>query len=169
MARLFLSSLALRRIHRVACYWAADGELDPRPLLDRLLRYGRSVWLPVLRPGRRHALDFLRYEPGAPLRRDRLGILEPVAAARHRVSARTLDLVLVPLVGFDPACNRLGMGGGFYDRTLGFLRWRRHWRRPRLIGIAHECQRVERLVPRPWDVPLDAVVTERRIYPKNPI
>jgi 5-formyltetrahydrofolate cyclo-ligase len=56
------------------------------------------------------------------------------------------------------------MGGGFYDRTLGYLRQRRQWRRPRLIGLAHECQRLPRLDPRPWDIPLDAVATELRIY-----
>jgi 5-formyltetrahydrofolate cyclo-ligase len=78
--------------------------------------------------------------------------------------AWTLDLMLVPLVGFDGACNRIGMGGGFYDRTLAYLRRRRHWRRPRLIGIAHECQRVDRIDPRPWDIPLDAVVTEQGVY-----
>jgi 5-formyltetrahydrofolate cyclo-ligase len=75
-----------------------------------------------------------------------------------------LDLLLVPLVGFDADCNRLGMGGGFYDRTLAYLTRRTHWRRPRLVGIAHECQRVERLETGPWDVPLDAVATERRLY-----
>ena len=68
------------------------------------------------------------------------------------------------LVGFDARCNRLGMGGGYYDRTLAYLRHRVHWRRPLLVGVAHECQRVERLEANPWDVPLDLVVTERRIY-----
>jgi 5-formyltetrahydrofolate cyclo-ligase len=68
------------------------------------------------------------------------------------------------LVGFDRACHRLGMGAGFYDRSLAFLQQRRHWRRPRLIGLAHECQRVEALAPKPWDIPLDAVITEAAIY-----
>jgi 5-formyltetrahydrofolate cyclo-ligase len=67
-------------------------------------------------------------------------------------------------VGFDVECNRLGMGGGFYDRTLSYLRQRTHWRRPRLIGIAHACQRLDRIDPRPWDIPLDGVATEERIY-----
>jgi 5-formyltetrahydrofolate cyclo-ligase len=67
-------------------------------------------------------------------------------------------------VGFDGECNRLGMGGGFYDRTLAYLRQRTHWRRPRLIGIAHACQRLDRIDPRPWDIPLDGVATEERIY-----
>jgi 5-formyltetrahydrofolate cyclo-ligase len=58
----------------------------------------------------------------------------------------------------------MGMGGGFYDRTLAYLRDRRHWRRPLLVGVAHECKRVEHLEPAPWDVPLDLVVTEARVY-----
>ncbi len=67
---------------------------------------------------------------------------------------------MMPLVGFDADCNRLGMGGGFYDRTLDYLRWHRAWNRPRLIGLAHACQQVARIEPQPWDIPLEAVVTE---------
>ena len=74
-----------------------------------------------------------------------------------------LDLVLVPLVGFDGAGNRLGMGGGFYDRSFAFLGQRR-WRRPRLVGVAFDLQRVDRLPRRAWDVPLDAVASERGCY-----
>jgi 5-formyltetrahydrofolate cyclo-ligase len=72
--------------------------------------------------------------------------------------------LLLPLVGFDETGNRLGMGGGYYDRTLSYLRQRKHWRRPRLVGIAHECQKVDALAPSPWDVPLDMIVTEERVY-----
>lgn len=149
---------------RLAAYWPADGELDPRPLLESARRRGRRIFLPVLRPGAAARLWFVRHQPGEPLRPNRYGIPEPLRRREHIQLARDLDLLLVPLVGFDPDCNRLGMGGGFYDRTLAYLRHRPHWRRPRLIGIAHECQRLERLDPRPWDIPLDAVATERRIY-----
>ena len=153
-----------RHARRIAAYWPADGELDPRPLLEWLIRRGRRGFLPALRPGRRRKLWFLRYRPGEPMRKNRLGIPEPSRRQRRLALAWTLDLILVPLVGFDAHCNRLGMGGGFYDRTLSFLRHRTHWHRPRLIGIAHECQRVDQITPRPWDVPLDAVATERAMY-----
>ena len=66
----------------------------------------------------------------------------------------------MPLVGFDHQGYRLGMGGGYYDATLAYMRHRRSWRKPRLVGIAYECQRVEKLPHDPWDMPLDAVVTE---------
>jgi 5-formyltetrahydrofolate cyclo-ligase len=102
------------------------------------------------------------------MRANRFNIPEPTLRNRRLRLAWTLDLLLVPLVGFDAGGNRLGMGGGFYDRTLSYLSHRTYWRRPRLIGIAHECQRVAELRLRPWDVPLDMVVTERQVYRRGP-
>lgn len=145
---------------RLAAYWPADGELDPRPLLALARRRGRRTFLPVLRRPTEDRLWFLPYEPGEPLIANRYGIPEPRRRREHIRLAWQLDLLLVPLVGFDDDCNRIGMGGGFYDRTLAYLRHRAHWRRPRLIGIAHACQRLERIDPRPWDIPLDGVATE---------
>jgi 5-formyltetrahydrofolate cyclo-ligase len=149
---------------RLAAYWPADGELDPQPLLAVARLRGRRTYLPVLRGPAQGRLWFLPYRPGEPLRLNRYGIPEPRRRREHIRLAWHLDLLLVPLVGFDGECNRLGMGGGFYDRTLAYLRQRTHWRRPRLIGIAHACQRLDRIDPRPWDIPLDGVATEERIY-----
>lgn len=75
-----------------------------------------------------------------------------------------LDLIILPLVAFDLSGNRLGMGGGFYDRTLSFKHQRCHWKGPKLIGIAHELQRVDLLPVNDWDIPLDAVITEQKLY-----
>jgi 5-formyltetrahydrofolate cyclo-ligase len=80
------------------------------------------------------------------------------------ISPRWLHLVLVPLVGFDPRGHRLGMGAGFYDRHFAFLRHRRAWRRPLLIGVAFEAQKVSRLAESGHDVQLDGVVTESGVY-----
>ena len=155
---------AFLRATRIGLYWPADGEIDPRPLMA-LPQSRRKRWqLPVLRPRPSPMLWFLGYRPGEPTIRNRFGIPEPERRNRRLRAAMSLDLLLLPLVGFDPDCNRMGMGGGFYDQTLAYLLRRRHWRRPRLIGLAHECQRVERLPVRPWDVPLDLVVTEVRVY-----
>ncbi|MCA1768456.1 MAG: 5-formyltetrahydrofolate cyclo-ligase [Halomonas sp.] len=155
----------VQRARRVALYLPNDGEIDPTPLIDWLRRRGAHVYLPVLRPLSRNRLWFVHYRADTPMVINRYGIPEP--QTRHgahrdrRRPAWALDLILLPLVGFDEAGQRMGMGGGFYDRTLAFTR--RPGPRPCLIGLAHECQRVEALPNEPWDVPLDAIVSDARI------
>jgi 5-formyltetrahydrofolate cyclo-ligase len=153
---------------RIALYIAADGEPDLAPLMTNPRARHRRWYLPVLRPHAPGRLWFVRHRPGDRLRPNRYGIPEP--AHRQIQPVHGLDVILLPLVGFDAHCNRLGMGAGFYDRSLAPLRARRHWQRPLLVGIAHDCQRVARLAPKPWDIPLHAVVTESRIYrrPRQP-
>lgn len=143
----------------IALYWANDGEIDVTPLMVRLLKDKKRVYLPVLHP-LEPRLRFRRWSPGEPMRPNRFGIPEPV---RGPVLAPwCLDWVLLPLVGFDEAGGRLGMGGGFYDRTFSHeTRWPR---RPARIGVAHECQKVVRVPLEPWDIPLAAVATDQRMY-----
>jgi 5-formyltetrahydrofolate cyclo-ligase len=93
-------------------------------------------------------------------RRNRLGIDEPEGA--HTIGARWLDVVFLPLVGFDSCGVRLGMGGGYYDRAFEFRRWRTAWHAPRLVGLAYSFQQVERITSAAHDVRLDAAVTEKR-------
>jgi 5-formyltetrahydrofolate cyclo-ligase len=154
----------LWRAKRVAAYLAVDGELSLAPLIADLQQTGKRVYLPVLRPQPQRKLWFARYTPHSRLQPNRFAILEPSLSATERRPAWILDVILLPLVAFDADCRRIGMGGGFYDRTLAYQHRRLGWQRPRLIGIAHECQRIERVFVRPWDIPLDAVVTERKIY-----
>ena len=144
---------------RVAGYWACDGELDPAPLLRRAWAVGRSVYLPVL--DGECSLRFASYLPGVPLRRNRFNIPEPETPPAEWLEPSRLDVVLTPLVAFDPTGTRLGMGGGFYDRTFAFLDDPDcRGRRPVLLGLGYEFQRVAALVRQAWDVPLDAAVTE---------
>jgi 5-formyltetrahydrofolate cyclo-ligase len=152
---------AMRRARRIGMYLAVGGEIDCTEILARAAAAGREIYLPVLSGP---ALRFARYQPGDPLVSNRYGIGEPQVAAIHLHSGLQLDVVLTPLVAFDLLGNRLGMGGGFYDRSFGFLRWRAAWRKPRMIGLAHEFQRVERMRVEPWDVPLQSVITEARVY-----
>ena len=147
----------------IALYDAVDGELDVWPLTALALAARKRVYLPVLRSVRRLAFAPLNAE--TPLVPNRFGILEPDGAPW--VDPRRLDLVLTPLVGFDVAGTRLGMGAGYYDRAFGFLLRRRAWLRPKLVGVAFDEQLTPRLHRESWDVPVWRVVTPTRIYGPN--
>ncbi len=148
---------ALARCRRIACYLAVAGEIDCAPIMAEALARGRLVYLPIVHgPG----LVFAPWDPSVSMVCNRFGIPEPCADGRHWLRGTELDVVLAPLVAFDEAGHRLGMGGGFYDRTFRFVRQRGRWRRPLLIGVAHEFQRVACLPARQWDVTLHAAITE---------
>ncbi|HHH45287.1 MAG TPA: 5-formyltetrahydrofolate cyclo-ligase [Gammaproteobacteria bacterium] len=149
-----------RNSRRIAAYLPADGEVETAPLIALAWRMGKQVYLPVLVPYRANRLWFARYEPDTPLIKNRFGIAEPANVHRQRIAAQALDLVLAPLVGFDHNGHRLGMGGGFYDRSFAYLLHRQHWRKPRLVGLAYDFQQLPRLSAKPWDVPLTAVATD---------
>jgi len=153
--------LRFARPQHIAGYLSCKGELSLDPWLEHPGRH--HPWLPML-----HELwaPRLRFAPLASTRRwklNRYGILEPDVHWGETRDARALDIVLMPLLAFDRRGNRLGMGGGFYDRSLAFRLARRHWQRPRLIGVAHALQEHPALPRQPWDVPLDAIVTEREL------
>jgi len=150
------------RSHRIAAYLAADGEIDPAPLLQALWAANKQVYLPVLVPFSPKNLWFARFNPDDTLAFNRFGIPEPVR--RHLIKPSALDLVLTPLVAFDTAGHRIGMGGGFYDRTFAFLQRRHYWHQPKLLGLAYEFQKQTAIKPNDWDIPLHAIATETRIY-----
>lgn len=164
LCRQVAATRLFRVSRRIACYWASDGEIDATPIIERAQRLGKHVYLPVLSRVHHDRLWFARTTPDAPLRRNRFGIPEPRIPAADLLRAQALDLIFVPLVGFDDAGNRLGMGGGFYDRSLGFLTQRQYWRKPHVVGLAYEFQRLQHLPTNAWDVPLAAVVTDRACY-----
>ena len=147
----------------IAGYWACRGELDPAPLLQCAYAAGKAVYLPIVTGD---ALHFAPYPPGTPLRHNRFRIPEPDVSPAEWLPPSALDLVLVPLVAFDLKGTRLGMGGGFYDRSFAFLRETvEPDRRPRLIGLAYDFQRIDQPIRREaWDVPLHAVATEKAWY-----
>lgn len=155
----------IQRARHLALYLPNDGEIDPTPLLSWLTPRGARAYLPVLRPLAENSLWFVHYHPGTPMVTNRFGIPEPctrhAAHPAHRRPVWALDVILLPLVGFDENGERLGMGGGFYDRTLARLH--NGGPRPRLIGVAHDCQGVERLPTAPWDIPLDAIASDSRL------
>lgn len=153
-----------RRARHVSLYLPMDGEIDPRLLLRAAQKRGKTTYLPVLSAWPRTKMVFQRVRPGEKFKPNRFRIPEPRINARRQRKIWTLDLVMMPLVGFDPEGGRLGMGGGFYDRSLAYLARRKAWRKPVLLGLAHECQKVAKLAVASWDVPLAGTVTDKRWY-----
>ena len=154
---------------RVAVYLPADGEFDPAAIVRLALTRGCTVYLPVIRSRRAWRMCFGPLDaPRRAWRRNYFGCMEPGALPRLLVAARSLDLVLVPLVAFDAHCNRLGMGGGYFDRAFAYQRQHARWRRPRLLGLAFECQQVPALAAEGWDVPLAGVLTEAQLLRRPP-
>lgn len=142
----------------VAGYWAMDGEL---PLHAWQLKMPNDVvyCLPVLDEAN-ITLKFAPWRSGDPLVTNRFGIPEPDINQASLIDARDMALIALPLTGFDADCHRIGMGGGWYDRTLMF---RQHAAPPPItVGIGFDVQEVASISPQPWDIPCDAVVTETR-------
>ena len=153
-----------RRARHIALYLPSDGEIDPRPLLRAAQRRGKATYLPVLSAWPKTKMVFQRVRAGETLRLNRFKIAEPRANRHQQRKVWALDLILLPLVGFDAHGGRLGMGGGFYDRSLAYRALRTQPQKPQLVGVAHECQKVEKLAMASWDVALAATVTDRAWY-----
>lgn len=150
-----------RVAQRIAFYQVADGEIDPRMLLDLALSEGKSCFLPVIQQDNPEFVSFSPYDANTELVPNKWGIAEPPAS--EVISPTNFDVVFVPLVGFSKNCFRIGMGKGFYDRTFSFKIFNRR-SSPLLVGLAHESQMVDSFPVESWDVRLDAVATERKIY-----
>ncbi|WP_245688295.1 5-formyltetrahydrofolate cyclo-ligase [Thiohalomonas denitrificans] len=153
-----------RRSRHIALYISNDGEVDLHALAERACRMGKRCYLPVLSPLFHNRLWFAPYRPGCRMTPNRFGIPEPDVACSAMRRVWSLDLVLAPLVAFDAMGNRLGMGGGFYDRTFAYLNQRHRWHKPRILGTAFEFQRVGELPCESWDVPMNGIITETQFY-----
>lgn len=159
--RHVVRSALFRFSRRIAFTLPRDGEIDPMPLLLTALKRGKACYLPVMNRLGEDRLSFRRWLPGQRLLQGAWGIPEPRLA--KACAPRFLSLVFLPLVAFDSSGNRLGMGRGFYDRSFAF-KLRAQASLPALLGLAHECQRVEQLEVASWDVPLEGIVTDRHWY-----
>jgi len=160
LAQQLVHNQLFRSCEHIACYLANDGEMDLQPVIRRIWAMGKQCYLPVLGEGKEKQMNFAPYRPGNGLAVNRYGIPEPDCAPWEWLSPYQLQLVLMPLVAFDEAGNRLGMGGGYYDRSFAFLNRPFGVKKPHLVGVAYEFQRQPRLPREPWDVPLMAVATE---------
>ena len=148
-----LKLIEQQQAKNIAIYLAFDGEISTQPLIKQLWQQDKNVYLPVLHPFCKGHLLFLRYLPDTPMKANKFGIFEPHLNVQNVIPLEQLDIIFTPLVAFDKQGNRLGMGGGFYDRTL-----QNSQRRFITVGLAHQCQQVEALPIESWDIPLEHIL-----------
>jgi 5-formyltetrahydrofolate cyclo-ligase len=175
-SRHILAEIQNSNAKHVALYQANDGELATHRLIDILWQEGVTTYLPRLHPFRDGHLIFLKFDSNSVLEANQYGIMEPKLDVTQLMPAYKLDVILTPLVAFDIQGNRIGMGGGYYDRCLGALTPEalamgtpefQAPTPPIAIGFAHDCQEVSIIPIQSWDIPLAMVITPtRRIKPQ---
>jgi 5-formyltetrahydrofolate cyclo-ligase len=143
---------------RWSFYLPVGEEFDALPLLNQALHMGKDCYLPITAQRIAQPLRFAKLDGRHELTHNRYGIVEP--HTRRLTNARRLDVMIMPLVAFDRTGRRLGMGGGYFDATLAYLRTRRRWRKPVLVGVAYACQELKEVPAEPWDIRLDMILTE---------
>lgn len=162
--QLVTHAVSFLQKHHARCislYLACDGELDTQPLIEWCWQNEIKVCLPVLHPFHEGHLLFLSYTPDTNMLLNRFRIPEPEMNTSNIVPKHEIDIIFTPLVAFDAEGNRLGMGGGFYDRTLE--NWQQSGR-PFPVGLAHDCQQVAAIPTEIWDIPLPALITPSRCW-----
>lgn len=153
----------LPRPLNIALFLSQDGELKTQSAIDYLWHNTEHrVFLPALETKPDLHMAFVEYQETTLMINNQFGIPEPQAPLDKHLTGQQMDIVLMPLVGFDLQGNRMGMGGGYYDRSFAFKRLPQYSANPPLlIGWAHSCQQASQLPNEPWDVPLDGIITEQ--------
>ncbi len=156
---------AFNQAQSIALYLASDGEIDPQQVIEYCWQQGKAVYLPVLDPDNYNHLLFVHYTTQTPMCFNKYQISEPATPYQQTIAAEQLDLVLLPLVAFDSSGSRMGMGGGYYDRSFAFKQDPMHTAdTPKLIGLAHTLQQVDTLNVESWDIPLAAIATDTCVF-----
>ncbi|WP_394131863.1 5-formyltetrahydrofolate cyclo-ligase [Shewanella maritima] len=159
-SRHLLSEIQQTSAQHVALYLSNDGELDTKPIIEALWKIGVKTYLPVIHPFSKGNLLFLRYDSHTDMVSNRYGIKEPKLDVTSVMTAAQLDMIVTPLVAFDDKGNRMGMGGGYYDRTLSNL----SHSKTLAVGFAHDCQQASELPVQYWDIPLPVIITPTRRF-----
>ena len=146
----------------IALFLPNDSEIDISALMPVAWEKGKQCYLPALAASGKQ-LVFAPIDENSVLELNRYGIPEPEVSPDEIRQPYALDLVLTPLVAFDKQGNRIGMGGGYYDRSFAFLR-QQDSPSPHLLGVAYDFQRVDKITPEEWDVPLHGVITDQMFY-----
>lgn len=150
-----------KELTKIGIYYAVNNEVDVHPLCKILWQESKRVYLPIVE---KKKLLFGEYRDTSNLKNNRFKIPEPIVGIESQISAFELDLIFMPLVAFDPMGNRIGMGGGFYDRTLDNKQLDNDLKKPILVGVAYEFQKQNKIQSNSWDIPLDMIFTESKIY-----
>jgi 5-formyltetrahydrofolate cyclo-ligase len=151
VTNIIINTDIFKNSKHIALYMPVRGEMDPTPIIKE----NKIYYLPILKNAH---LIFGKYKSGDALVNNQYGIPEPTT--NIIIQPKDLDIVITPLVAFDKHHNRLGTGKGYYDRTFAFKK-QHPGRKPYLIGIAYNFQKTQKLSPQPWDIPLNAIVTEQ--------
>lgn len=157
-AMIFASQTLFVNSEHIACYLAFKDEFDAAPIIEAIWLAKKKCYLPVLAEDGK-SLFFVRYKYGDALHLNRYSILEPVHTT-HKLAAELLDITITPLIAFDKEGHRLGTGGGYYDRTFAFLKEPLN-EKPHMIGLGYQEQEADKLPSDPWDISLEAVITEQ--------
>lgn len=160
IAKQLMTHPKIQSAKTIALYLANDGELDLMPFIRWCWQNNKHVYLPVLHPFCSGHLLFLLYEDNTIMAENIFGIKEPILDVTKVCPLIQLDVLCTPLVAFDNTGARLGMGGGFYDRTL--MNWQQHQTYP--MGIAHDCQLTDNIPVEYWDIPLPEIITPTKRY-----
>ena len=157
----------IKSAHHIAIYLTNDGELNTTPFIHWCWENNKRTYLPVIHPFSKGNLLFIEYDKNTPMKTNQFGILEPKLNVNYIKAPSQIDIIFTPLVAFDSQGSRLGMGGGFYDRTL------QHWypkylmdkaTLPYPIGLAHECQQVPHIPTEIWDIPIPEIMTPTQSF-----
>jgi len=167
LCQTLIAQIDLQHDKHIAIYLANDGELNTTPFITWCWQNNVSVSLPVIHPFNKNNLLFLAYTKTSIMIKNKYGIFEPKLDVRNIVPVPNIDIIFTPLVAFDNNGNRLGMGGGFYDRTLSS--WYKEYQhnkniKPMPIGLALDCQKVTTIPCESWDIPLPTIITPTSIY-----
>ncbi|MBL4941364.1 MAG: 5-formyltetrahydrofolate cyclo-ligase [Colwellia sp.] len=172
---------SIKEAKHIALYLANNGELDLQPFIQWCWQQNKQLYLPVVHPFAKGHLLFLSYLPNSTMVINRYNIKEPKLDVRAIIPVQQLDIILTPLVAFDSTGARIGMGGGYYDRTLA--KWYEHYLQGKShqgkkdfqnkqfplspIGIAHDCQQITKVPHEAWDIPLPKIITPTRVIKVN--
>jgi 5-formyltetrahydrofolate cyclo-ligase len=154
----FLKLPFLKNVQYIAVYMPFDGEIDPVFIMEWCIENDKFLYLPKINISENNnSLKFLLFKKNKMLKYNKFNILEPSESDTSDILPEQLELILLPLVAFDRQCHRLGMGKGYYDKTL------KNTKNPFLIGLGYDFQCLENIIPHENDVQMDGILTDKEM------